>query len=274
VIRKIVAPVDGSAASERIIPHLVELRRAVDAGVNLIHVARPDSVSQIMGRDYLKSLEQRAAGVLDFERCALRSGEPAVAILNYAAVERADLIALTTRGASSLQRVRFGATAVELLRASPAPLLIVRPECPARPIRKILAVVDASRASRGVVEWVADLAQGGEAEVVLLRILFKGEAREGAAASLKRTAALFQKRAVRVDSRVAAGDPAKAILDEARRCNADLVAIGVHGRRGTDRFFFGSVAESVLLGSSLPVLLFRQVRVARSSPSLAQGARE
>lgn len=274
MIRKIVVPVDGSAASERIIPHLAELRRAVDAGVNLIHVAGPDLVSQIKGRDYLKGLEQRAEGILTFERSALRTGEPAVEILKYAAAEHADLIAFTTRGASPLRRVRFGTTAVEILRAGRAPLLMVRPEWPARPLRRILAAVDGSRASRGVLEWVTDLARGGESEVELVRVLFKGDAAEKAASSLNRAAALFRKKAVRVESRLAPGDPAKAILDEAGERNADLIAIGVHGRRGTDPFFFGSVAESVLLRSQVPVLLFRRVRAARISRPLAQGARE
>jgi len=274
VVRKIVAPVDGSAASERIIPHLAELRRAVDAEVNLIHVAGADLVSQIKGRDYLKSLEQRAEGILAFDRTALRIGEPAVEILKHAANEGADLIALTTRGSSPLRRVQFGSTAIELLRSSRAPLLMVRPEWAARPLRRILAAVDGSRASRGVVEWVADVARGGESEVELVRVLYKGDAPEKAATSLERTAALFRKKAVKVESRLAPGDPARAIVDEARERNADLIAIGVHGRRGSDPFFFGSVAESVLLRSQVPVLLFRRVRAARISRPLAQGARE
>ena len=274
MIRKIVVPVDGSAASERIIPHLAELRRAVDAGVNLIHVAGADLVSQIKGRDYLKGLEQRAEGILAFDGTALRTGEPAVEILKHAEVVGADLIALTTRGSSPLRRVQFGTTAIELLRSSRAPLFMVRPEWPARPLRRIFAAVDGSPASRGVIEWAADVARGGESEVELVRVLFKGDPPEKAASSLDRTASLFRKKAVRVESRLASGDPAKAILDEARERNADLIAIGVHGRRGTDPFFFGSVAESVLLRSQVPVLLFRHVREARISRPLAQGARE
>ncbi|HKS17228.1 MAG TPA: universal stress protein [Planctomycetota bacterium] len=274
MIRKIVVPVDGSAASERIVPHLAELRRAVDAGVNLIHVAGADLVSQIKGRDYLKSLEKRAEGILAFDATALRIGEPAVEILKHAAAERAGLIALTTRGASTLRRVRFGTTAIELLRASRAPLLIVRPEWPVRPFRKILAAIDGAPASRGVLECVADLARGGEAEVALVRVLFKGDEPEKAASSLDRTAALFREKAVRVESRMVPGDPAKSILEEAREQDADLIAIGVFGRRGSDPFFFGSVAESVLLGSTVPVLLFRPGRATRNSRPLARGARE
>ncbi len=39
--------------------------------------------------------------------------------------------------------------------------------------------------------------------------------------------------------------------------NADLVVMGTHGRRGPRRWWLGSVAEQVVLGSHLPVLVVR-----------------
>ncbi|HTT14073.1 MAG TPA: universal stress protein [Burkholderiaceae bacterium] len=47
------------------------------------------------------------------------------------------------------------------------------------------------------------------------------------------------------------------LLREARRWNADLVVLGTHGRRGFDRVFLGSVAESLVRTATLPVLLVR-----------------
>ncbi len=40
-------------------------------------------------------------------------------------------------------------------------------------------------------------------------------------------------------------DPRHAIVEAAREWPADLIVIGSHGRRGLDRLFLGSVAESV-----------------------------
>lgn len=268
------APVDGSAASERIIPHLAELRRAVDAEVSLIHVTDADPVAQLKGRDYLKSLEERAEGILPIRRCALRTGEPAFEILKYAGVERADLIAFTTRGATPVRRVVFGNTAIELLRAGRIPLLIARPERPARPLRRILAAIDASSDTRAVIDWVSELARGGDAEIALVRVLGGSDAPDKAAASMDRVAGFLEKKAGRVESRLASGDPAGSILREARDRSADLIALGIRGRRGTDRFFFGSVAESVLVGSEIPVLLCRRGRTARIPRTLARGTRK
>lgn len=51
------------------------------------------------------------------------------------------------------------------------------------------------------------------------------------------------------------GRAPKTILDEAE--DADLIVIGTHGRRGFDRFVFGSVAESVLRRSPVPCMAIR-----------------
>jgi nucleotide-binding universal stress UspA family protein len=48
------------------------------------------------------------------------------------------------------------------------------------------------------------------------------------------------------------------ILDEAKRCGAELVVMGTHGRRGFKRVALGSDAELVLRESPVPVLLVRE----------------
>ena len=50
--------------------------------------------------------------------------------------------------------------------------------------------------------------------------------------------------------------PATAILQEAARVGADLIALETHGR-GVSRVLMGSVADKVVRGSHLPVLVWR-----------------
>lgn len=50
---------------------------------------------------------------------------------------------------------------------------------------------------------------------------------------------------------------ASVIVDEARQWQADLIAIGTHGRSGLSRLLLGSVAEGVVRVASMPVLLIR-----------------
>lgn len=48
-----------------------------------------------------------------------------------------------------------------------------------------------------------------------------------------------------------------AIERAAAACDADLIVMGTHGRRGFQRFMLGSVAEHVIRNVHIPVLLIR-----------------
>lgn len=53
------------------------------------------------------------------------------------------------------------------------------------------------------------------------------------------------------------GDPAARILGLARQRCADMIVVGTHGRRGFKRALLGSVAEAVVRGASVPILVAR-----------------
>ncbi|HUG21525.1 universal stress protein [Piscinibacter sp.] len=52
-------------------------------------------------------------------------------------------------------------------------------------------------------------------------------------------------------------DVAKAIVDAASACGADLIVMGSHGRSGIAKAVLGSVAAKVLVLSTVPVLVVR-----------------
>jgi nucleotide-binding universal stress UspA family protein len=53
------------------------------------------------------------------------------------------------------------------------------------------------------------------------------------------------------------GHPSNEIIDFAENNNADLIVVGTLGKTGLDRFLLGSVAEKVVRGSKVPVLVVR-----------------
>jgi nucleotide-binding universal stress UspA family protein len=53
------------------------------------------------------------------------------------------------------------------------------------------------------------------------------------------------------------GDPGDGILAATRRCNADLLVMATHGRRGVSHLVLGSVAERVVRLSPIPTLTIR-----------------
>ena len=59
---------------------------------------------------------------------------------------------------------------------------------------------------------------------------------------------------VDVSTYIVHGDPATQVNQLAADKNADLIVIGTHGRSGISRLIMGSVAESVLKQSDIPVM--------------------
>lgn len=87
---------------------------------------------------------------------------------------------------------------------------------------------------------------------------------------------------VRADYRLREGDPVEEILRIADESHCDLIVIGTHGRMGLERFWKGSVAESVLRRARCPVMIVKEPthderereRAAASHPETEVGERE
>lgn len=65
--------------------------------------------------------------------------------------------------------------------------------------------------------------------------------------------------------------PKSAIIDEAKNWNADLIVMGSHGRKGFNKFFLGSVSQTVTNHSDRPVLIVRiaQEKMEKMSTNVA-----
>jgi nucleotide-binding universal stress UspA family protein/quercetin dioxygenase-like cupin family protein len=62
---------------------------------------------------------------------------------------------------------------------------------------------------------------------------------------------------IRVEHRLAEGDPADEILRLARALGCDLIVMGTHGKTGLGRLLTGSVAEAVLRTANCPVMVVK-----------------
>ena len=60
-----------------------------------------------------------------------------------------------------------------------------------------------------------------------------------------------------IDIEVLPGDPKTRILEEAVRCDARVVVVGTHDRKGLARVVLGSVAEAVVHEAHVPVLVVK-----------------
>jgi nucleotide-binding universal stress UspA family protein len=104
-----------------------------------------------------------------------------------------------------------------------------------------------------------------EAQVTAIR-----EAEEYLSAVVRRLADRGFKR---VESHVWYGPAAAAIVEAATTQRADLIVMSTHGRSGLGRLILGSVAESVLRGTTTPILIVRAGSAPLEVPRGAELAR-
>lgn len=84
------------------------------------------------------------------------------------------------------------------------------------------------------------------------------EMKDAATDFLNKVSDVLRNEKVTVMCRVSVSEnPADEIIKAEVEVNADLVAMSTHGRSGISRFAIGSVADKVLRGGTVPVLMVR-----------------
>jgi nucleotide-binding universal stress UspA family protein len=106
--------------------------------------------------------------------------------------------------------------------------------------KEVLLVTVATPGLRAALQDFADAE--GEDPVDIIESKLRGSAR-----SLKD---------LRVKTDVLRGDdPASALLERSERGDVEMIILASHGRTGVQRWMMGSVAERVVRGSTVPVMI-------------------
>ena len=146
--------------------------------------------------------------------------------------------------------------------------------------KKILAPVDFSELSKGVLKVASEIGENREAEVTVIHVardpaydakyggysaelvgaISPSRLLEDARVELESNLQLMVREVesdAPVESVVIFGEPAKEILDFSESGDFDLIVMGTHGRNMVSRFLIGSVSEQVLRRAPCPVFLLR-----------------
>ena len=145
-----------------------------------------------------------------------------------------------------------------------------------KPYKHILVPLDGSELAEVALKDAVALAILNQAELTLLRIwppihdvikidthqaIFVDEQwtinKEHALRYLEEVRDRFKSEPLEAHTVVDMGPPGDKIIEYARQHPIDLIVMATHGRSGLKRWVFGSVAEKVLRGTHLPVLLIR-----------------
>jgi nucleotide-binding universal stress UspA family protein len=261
--------------------HVISVPMSMDA-IPVFDEAQ-DAQNRTYEGAYLAGLAQRLAADRGLRvTTTVLDGPIADALQNHAVASGADLIVLTTHGRGAFSRFWLGSVADRLVRHAPLPILLVRPhetppdltEEPA--LREILIPLDGSALSEQILPHAIALGTLRQATYTLLQVVEPAiggfgtelygatvdeqalvQARAQAQSYLDRVATRLRAEGLRVRTALMLGLPAQVILEYTHTHTVDVVALATHGHSGVRRLLLGSVADKVLRGAEVPVLLKR-----------------
>jgi nucleotide-binding universal stress UspA family protein len=136
--------------------------------------------------------------------------------------------------------------------------------------RRILVAVENSGADRTILEHVAKLAQLTGAELLLIHVadgwaarhfdqlkLRESEEMKTDRAYLDQLRCEMESRGLKVETKLAMGDPATELIKAAEGQQVDLLAMSTHGHRFLSDLLHGATADRVRHLVKVPVLLLR-----------------
>ena len=210
-------------------------------------------------------------------------GSAIPAILQESRSWQADLLVMSTHGYGPVDRAWLGSVTDALIRESNIPIFVVRASetqpdtTPSEPVRHILIPLDGSAPAEQILAPAGALAQLTGARVTLLRVVHPWVRAIRPMAAAKPLPELREKEIARrrteardylariaqrmdrasVDTVVAETSDAGEINKYIEQHAIDLVALATHGRSGLKRIALGSVADKLIRGASVPVLVVR-----------------
>jgi universal stress protein A len=292
-LKKLLVPVDFSAASWPQLHFSKVIARQFHAQMDIVHVVEPPAYpewgyahlpvrEEKLRRDAVAHLPQFIA-----ENCiepdlvdssSVRTGSAEFEIVRMAAERNSDLIVMASHGYG---KALLGSTTERVVRHASCPVLVVRDrtlqENPSLLVKvamkRILVATDFSELSRKALPYAAAFSKRFGAEIILVHVvpgtlpaelshlglvLEHNRLVKGAQDLLP----LFRERYLDpqapVQSRVLTGGPASEICKLAAELDCDLIILSTHGHSGLKHLFLGSVAERVVRHAPCPVLVVRQ----------------
>lgn len=247
---------------------------------------RIELAMQQADHDYLKSVTERLREHLGRAvSSAVLKGLPIVQTLTTHIRELGvDLVVMTSHGRGGLRRAWLGSVTDQLIRSSEIPVLVVRPgeEGAAKPgaqVSEILVPLDGSPLAEAALEPAMNLARLWDAEISLVQVVRPVILTSGAPSSfpsgysdqvtairretaedyIRDIAERVREAGLRSTGVAVIGFDAvpETLINLAAPERVSLMVVATHGLGGLKRMMLGSVADKLVRGANVPVLVVR-----------------
>jgi nucleotide-binding universal stress UspA family protein len=273
---RIIVPLDGSKLAEAALPYAEELAAKMDSYISLLSVLTDeDAGKEVQSETYLKKIAEltkyHAAKYIGHNKgesvkvlTSTRTGDPAEAIIQYAAKIPFQLIIMASHGRSGLNRWAVGSVTDKVVRSNISqPVMLIRAKesrsdiREKRVLKKALVPLDGSEGSEAVIPYITKMASKLQMELMLLEVVPKDNHAD-AETYLQNWCTRLQTDGITAGYNICSGSIAEQIISVADELAFDLVAMTTHAKTSLTFWTLGSVAQKVFLGGNTPLLLIKQ----------------
>jgi nucleotide-binding universal stress UspA family protein len=298
---RILVPTDFSRNAEEALRFAVPLARQLGGKITLLHsidwqvnpqmrsapgvIDTINKVAKDAAEHRLESLARTKVPQELLEKTIVEFGPAQVGIPEAARELKIDLIVISTRGHTGLQRILLGSTTARVVRYASCPVLTVRPVAGAtkisRPktanlgpiVTRILVPVVFSEGCTSTVRFATTLARIMQAQLTLLHVIaplpldcsryiaevqqYDAEVKLDAKQKLKSLAATLPQN-IQSEVMLRQNIPHLGIIRAAREHRCDLITLPTRDLTSLKDFVLGSTAEKVIRHAPCPVLTFNR----------------
>lgn len=267
-IEDILVPLDGSPNAELALPVAEVLARSLGSRLTLLSLDGAHGHIHLQGApNLLKPVEpylkqkvfqlKQSGSKADY---AVGRGRPEQAIAAMAQDLGADLIVMTTRGHSSIDRLFVSDIAMDTVRRSHSPVLLIHPKDEKRTTQiqfaRLLLALDGSRHAESTLRYARQFAQVFGSELLLLGVPEADLEEPQLVNYLEQVVKALRERNLKARAIVAGSGPARTIAEVSVSEDCDMVLLAKNGRGGSHRrAAVGSVAIRLVQTVQCPILL-------------------
>jgi nucleotide-binding universal stress UspA family protein len=287
-IEKVLVPVDFSPPSTVAVNHGILLARRFRAKLTLLHVIEPGTAltytfpteSEKAEKARYERAERMLAAMVGPEdqddlnlQIVVAIGDIESAIVSAVHETRADIVVMGTHGRRLLGRWLIGSVTQALLRKVDVPILTVCHVSRPLTFKRILFATDLSESSAEGFQFALDLASATNSKLVVAHVIdkrppvayetpdvaavFDAECRhvlDKARTRFEKIESAARDKKVTLETVVAEGIPAEAILRVADEHEADFIVLAIRKKGRLERALLGTTAERLVRDAHVPVL--------------------
>lgn len=298
MFRHILVPLDGSALAETVLPHLSALSRINHPKVSLLRVLDPSNSAACTGpvdpfdwqlqkaeaESYLKEVSRRLAADGIRSEVFLLEGRAAEMIIDFAYENQADLILVSSHGASGISGWSVSGVVQKVILRARTSVMIVRAYHPTQEMQgelvyeKVLLPLDGSQRAEVVLPVAAAIARAYDCELVAAHIVVKPvmprrtppseDDQKLAATMIERNrleatnylSDLQARLGTKVTTRLYVESSLISALHHiVEQEIVDLVILSAHGYSGETKWPYGSVVISFISYGTTPLLIIQDL---------------